>query len=54
MNGKEVPMKIANQLPNNENKPRTARNWAVHGYLLNADAVGEEMYTNRNLKKAMY
>ena len=40
-------MRIANCLPDSNNKPKTARNWAVHGFVVNENAVGEEMWTNR-------
>lgn len=42
-------MKVASYLPK-ENQPRTARTWAIHGYVVNAGENGEEMWTNGNRK----
>lgn len=48
-------MKIASKLPQDANRPYTARNWAVRGFLVNEDAIGEEMYINGTRQiKAMY
>ena len=41
-------MRIANKLPNDDNRPQTARKWAACGFIVNEGAVGEEMWTNAN------
>ena len=35
-------MKVASYLPK-ENQPRTARTWAIHGYVVNDGVTGEVM-----------
>lgn len=40
--------------PEDENKPKTARNWAKQGFLVKDGAKGEIMHSNRNLSTATY
>lgn len=47
-------MQVASYLPE-PNRPRTARTWAIRGYVINDGVIGEEMWINGNRKvKAFY
>lgn len=47
-------LKLVTNFPDDGSRPRTARNWAVQGYLVKEGAVGEEMYCNRSWSRAIY